>query len=413
MELLAAVADPVAREGFELQLLVALGPVLVGTLGYSNPEVETVYARARELCDRVGDARLRFAVLSGLLLFHQSRAELATCFALCDQRLAVARDLGDTTLEMLVYENLGTLAYWGGQHARAITSLRDAQARYEPEGGRRLRLQYGTDSSVVSTTYEGHALWFRGYPEQALRRGSEALRIARSLGQAHSLTLALIFSGALRINRGEPAQALPVCDEAIGISRDQRLAQWIGSGMVTRGIALAQLGRAEEGIASMYEGLAAFQASGARIAGRYFVANLGEAQGAAGRPADGLAFMEATLPLLASCEDVFSDSEVARVRADLLEMIAPDDVAAIEGSYRDALALARQTDSKSLELRAATKFASFLGRHHRGDEGYAVLAPVFEWFTEGFDTGDLRAAAELLARLAPHAAAGLTARTST
>jgi adenylate cyclase len=216
---------------------VALGPVLVGTKGYSNPDVEAVYARARELCDRVGDARLRYTVLSGLLLFHQSRAELATCIELCNQRLALARELGDPALEMLVYENLGTLDYWAGQHARAIVSLRRAQASYEPEGGRRLRLMYGTDSSVVSATYEGHALWFRGYPEQAVRKDDEAVRIARELGQAHSLTLALIFSGALRVNRGEPAKAIPLCDEAIAISREQHLAQWIGSGMVTRGIA--------------------------------------------------------------------------------------------------------------------------------------------------------------------------------
>jgi class 3 adenylate cyclase/predicted ATPase len=398
LELLDGVADTVVREGYELQLLVALGPVLVGTKGYSNPEVETVYARARELCDRVGDARLRYTVASGLLLFHQSRAELATCIELCNQRLVLAQELADPALEMLVYENLGTLDYWAGQHARAITSLRKAQARYEPESGRRLRLLYGTDSSVVSTTYEGHALWFRGYPEQAIRKDEEALHIARKLGQAHSLTLALIFSGALRVNRGEPTKAIPLCDEAIAISQGQHLAQWIGSGMVTRGIALAQLGRAEEGIAAMFEGLAAFQASGARIAGRYFLANLADAHRRAGRPEDGLAFMDGALPLLASCEDVFSDSEVARARAGLLLMIAPEDLEPVEACFREALVLARNTDSKSLELRAAAGLAHFLARHGRGDEGHAILAPVYAWFTEGFDTHDLRDAADVLAR---------------
>jgi predicted ATPase len=272
---------------------------------------------------------------------------------------------------------------------------------------------YGTDSSVVSATYEGHALWFRGYPEQAVRKDDEAVRIARELGQAHSLTLALIFSGALRVNRGEPAKAIPLCDEAIAISREQHLAQWIGSGMVTRGIALAQLGRAEEGIAAMFEGFAAFQASGARIAGRYFLANLADAHRRAGRPQDGLAFMDGTLPLLASCEDAFSDSEVARARAELLLMIAPDDVGPVEACFREALALARNTDSKSLELRAAAGLADFLARHGRGDEGHAILAPVYAWFTEGFDTQDLRDGAAVLARFEPHPSAGSAPRTST
>ena len=414
LELLDGIADAVEREQRELQLLVALGPVLVGTKGYSNPEVEEVYARARELCDRVGDARLRYTVLSGLLLFHQSRAELTTCVELTEQRLVLAHELADPALEMLVHENFGTLSYWAGQHVRAIASLREAQARYEPLGGRALRLVYGTDSAVVSSTYEGHALWFRGYPAQALCREDEAIRIARELGQAHSLTLALIFGGALRINRGEPAQALPLCEEAIAISTEQQLAQWIGSGLVTRGIAFAELGRAEEGIAAMFEGLGVFQATGARIAGRYFVAKLAEAHRLAGRAQDGLAFLDATLPLLATCEDVFFDSEVARTRGELLLALAPDERAPAEACFREALALARNTDSKSLELRAAAALARFLRRYGEADEAYAILAPVHGWFTEGFDTGDLRAAADLLADLATQVSVtGLTARTST
>ncbi len=412
--LLTGIPDAVERERRELQLLVALGPVLVGTKGYSNPEVEEVYARARELCDRFGDARLRYTVLSGLLLFHQSRAELATCVELTEQRLALARELDDPALEMLVHENFGTLAYWVGENARAIASLREAQARYEPEGGRALRLEYGTDSAVVSSTYEAQALWFRGYPDQALRKRDESVRIARDLGQAHSLALALMFGGALHITRGEPAKALVFFEESIAISTEQQLAQWLGSGLAQRGVALADLGRAEEGIAAMFEGMRVFQATGARIAGRYFAAKLADAHLRAGRAQEGLAFMDGTLPLLASCEDVFWDSEVARTRGELLLALAPDDLAAAEACFREALALARNTDSKSLELRAAAGLARFLGRHGRCDEGYEILAPIHRWFTEGFDTGDLRAAAELLVELASQTVAvGLTARTST
>jgi predicted ATPase len=109
--------------------------------------------------------------------------------------------------------------------------------------------------------------------------------------------------------------------------------------------------------------------------------------------------MDGALPVLASCEDVFSDSEVARTRAELLLMIAPEDLEPVEACFREALVLARNTDSKSLELRAAAGLAHFLARHGRGDEGHAILAPVYAWFTEGFDTRDLRDAADVLARL--------------
>jgi class 3 adenylate cyclase/predicted ATPase len=409
-----AITDTFEREQYELQLLVALGPVLVGTLGYSNPDVETVYARARDLCERVGDARLRYTVLSGLLLFHQSRAEIAECVELTKQRLVLAQELAEPALEMLVHENFGTLDYWVGQYERALASLRRAQALYEPKGGRRMRLMYGTDSAVVCASYEGHSLWFRGYPDQALRVDDHAVRIARELGEAHSLALALAFAAGLRINRREPEETLRFAEEVIAISTEQQLAQWKGSGLVSRGIALAEMGRAEEGVAAMFEGLTVFQATGARIAGRYFVAMLADAHLRAGRAQDGLAFLDATLPILASCEDVFWDSEVARTRAELLLAFAADEPAPIEAHLREALALSRNTDSKILELRAAVSLARFLGRHGRSDEGHAILAPVHAWFTEGFDTVDLRQAAEVLADLSPQpVAAGLTARTST
>src|SRR5262249_42259721 len=198
LALLDGVADPDERAGKELQLLIALGPVLVGTLGYSNPEVETVYARASTLCEQVGgDARLRFAVLSGLLLFHQSRAELATCVELTRQRLALARELQDPSLEMLVHENFGTLSFWRGEFGSALTSLREASSRYTPEGGRALRLVYGTDTAVVCSTYEAQSLFFLGYPDQAIRKAGESIATARRLGHVHRLLLALAFPGGL------------------------------------------------------------------------------------------------------------------------------------------------------------------------------------------------------------------------
>jgi predicted ATPase len=272
---------------------------------------------------------------------------------------------------------------------------------------------YGTDSAVVCASYEGHCLWFRGYPDAALPRDADAVRIARELGEAHSLALALAFSAGLRINRRAPAEAMRLADEVMALSTEQHLAQWIGTALVSRGIALAELGRAEDGVAAMFEGLSVFQATGARIAGRYFVAMLAAAHGRAGRFQDGLAVMDAMLPLLASCEDVFWDSEIARTRAELLSHCAGDEPGRIEALLREALTLARNTDSKVLELRAAGTLAAFLGRRGDRDEGLAILAPVFEWFTEGFDTLDLRDAAGILAELAPQAAAGLTARTST
>jgi class 3 adenylate cyclase/predicted ATPase len=413
--LLPGVADADARERTELELLLALGPVLVGIRGYSNPEVETVYARARELCDRVGsDERLRFAVLSGLLLFHQSRAELVVCNELSRQRLALARQIADSSLEMLVHENLGTVAYWRGEFPNALACLREASSRYTPEGGRAVRLLYGTDTAVVCATYEAQVLFFLGFPHQALRKAGESLAIARALGHVHSLVLALLFDGILHRLRGELSDAHVLLDEAQRLADEQQLAQWIGSCAAVRADLMVASGQVEEGIREFLAGLAAFQATGATIAGRYFAAMLAEAYLAAQQPAEGLAVLDSFLEGLAHCEDILWDPEVLRTRGRLLVASSPDDPGPAEACFLQALELAHRFSARSLELRAATSLADLWGRLERRAQARRVLGDVYGWFTEGFETRDLKAAGALLSSLASQEpAAGLTARTST
>ncbi|MFN8642324.1 MAG: adenylate/guanylate cyclase domain-containing protein [Candidatus Binatia bacterium] len=403
LALLPELGDEPARRRRELELLIALGPVLVGTHGYSNPEVEQVYARARELCEQLGgDARLRFTVTSGLLLFHQSRAELAICLELTGERLALARQLADPALEMLAHENAGTLALWRGEFEHALAALAEALARYSPAAGRMARLAYGTDTSVVSTTYQGQALLYRGYVDQAKRKAEESVAIARALGHAHSLALALNFAGSLCGQRGEYAAARACSDELHAIATEQHFALWVGAALLQRATSLVGEGRAEDGIATFYEGIAVVQSTGATIAGRYCAACLAEAHLHAGRPRDGLDVLDGMCAALARCEDVFYDCEVARTRGRLLYAAAPDDVGAAEACLREALALARGQDGKLLELRAATSLASLLGDTGRGAEGAGLLADTYAWFREGFDIPALREARALLAALAPH-----------
>jgi predicted ATPase len=354
-------------------------------------------------------------VLSGLLLFHQSRAELATSIELTQQRLVLARELRDSSLEMLVHENFGTLAFWRGEFRDALVSLREALSRYTPEGGRSLRLLYGTDTAVVCTTYEAQALLFLGFPDQALRKAEESVAAARRLGHVHSLVLALSFAGSLRLQRGEPHEAVPLIEEASTLASEQQLSQWIASATVVRGDILVTLGHAEEGIAEFFAGVAAFQASGATIAGRYFVARLAAAHLAAGRAEEGLALLERLLPLLVQCEDVFYDAEVARIRGRLLLAMSPGDPAPAETRFLEALELARRHGSKFLELRAATSLAGLWRTLGKCDEARRLLVGVHGGFSEGFTTSDFRDATTLLAELTgqPEASAGFVARTNT
>jgi class 3 adenylate cyclase/tetratricopeptide (TPR) repeat protein len=396
LALLEGLEDAERAAELELQLLIELGPVLVSTQGYSNPEVEAVYARARELSERAGgDLRQRFTVLSGLLLFHQSRSELQLCVELTRQRMEIARKLGDPTLEMLCHENFGTLAIWRGEIEYGLSELREALARYRPEGGRTLRLLYGTDVSVISRAYEAQALVYGGHFERGRTKALEAIEVGRQLGHLASLALALNFGAGLHNELGDGERGLALAEETHALASREHLALWIGSSVAQRVRSLTLLGDPEAAIASFFAGTAAFQATGASIGGRFFVAGLADAYLAAGRAAEGLAVLDAALAGLAKCEDCFYDADLHRVRGSLLRATSSDPALA-EPHYREAIALARRHQNRLLELRATTGLADLLREAARGDEALALLGPLYESFEEGWDALPLRSARSLL-----------------
>ena len=223
--------------------------MLVATRGYSNPEVERIYARARALCASSGDDRLLYAVLSGLHLFHQSRAELATCIELGERRMEIARRLGDPALEMHVLETQGhgrVLARRARRRARARCAA--ALARYDAPRGRAIRLMYGTDSRVVAEAYVALALWYGGDATGARASARAAVDHARDLADVHSLALALVFSAIVHLNRGELEEARRQADEAVARSTEQHLEQWLGSALFVSGLVLVRLGRADDAL---------------------------------------------------------------------------------------------------------------------------------------------------------------------
>src|SRR5262249_4467382 len=154
---------------------------------------------------------------------------LATSIDLTRQRLSLARELQDPSLEMLVHENFGTLAFWRGEFSEALVSLREALSRYTTEGGRAVRLFYGTDTAVVCIAYEAQALLFLGLLEQALQKAEESVATARRLGHVHSLVLALSFAGIVHLQRGELREAGARVEEASALACEQQLSQWIAS----------------------------------------------------------------------------------------------------------------------------------------------------------------------------------------
>jgi len=399
LDLLGGLSAGPERTRHELEICIRLGTALVATKGFTAPEVEQVYVRARELCAEVGETRHLYDALSGIFLFHQARGELQTALDLTQQRLQVAERLKDRALIMQVHENLGTLAFWRGDFKAALPHLKEALSVYEAEAARELALVYGTESGVVCETYAAQTLWFQGYPDQALERCRRAVQRARALGHANSLGLALAFSAALHNLRREPLPTRRFADETVAFSEEQHLPFWRGFGMIFQGLSIAEQGRAQEGIDLMLAGVSSFQATGAGLGGPFCLVMLAEAYLRAGRAEDGIAMLTNGLRLVGQYEDVFFDAEVSRVNGCLLLAAPSGDSTAAERCLLDALDCARRQEAKMLELRAATSLARLWQRNGDPERGHATLHGIYGWFKEGFETVDLADAATLLSEL--------------
>jgi class 3 adenylate cyclase/predicted ATPase len=382
----------------ELELLINLGVALVATKGFTAPEVEQVYARARELCDEVGETTHLYNALSGIFLFHQARGELQTALELTHQRLHVAERLEDEALVMQVHENLGTLAFWRGDFKTALPSLEEALSRYDADRARELALVYGTESGVVCETYAAQVLWFLGYPDRAVQRCQQSVERARALGHANSLGLALAFAAAMYHIRREPERTQVFADETVAFSTEQQLPFWQGFGMIFQGLSQAGQGRAQEGIDRMLAGVASFQQTGAGLGGPFCLAMLAEAHLRAGRADEGLGLLVGGLQLVGEHEDVFFDGEVSRVKGCLLLEASSGDPKEAERCLLEALERARSQEARMLELRAATSLAR-LWQRDEPERAREVLAGAYGALDEGFDLQDLREAAKLLAAL--------------
>lgn len=400
LELVAALPAGADQARLELELQVALGPALLAIKGYSVPEVEQVYARARTLCDQVGEtSKLFYDALTGLFLFHQARGELRTALDLTRKRLSLAEQLDDRALVMQVCENLGTVAFWQGDFEEALSRLDEALSHYDPERGRSIALIYGTDSAVVCNAYAAWALWFLGYPDQARQRAEASVARAREIRHANSLGICLGFAAALHQVLRDAAATEHFADECMAVSAEHQLPLWHTMGTMFRGWALASQGRGDEGIAQLYEGVTGYQGVGMGLGARFMMALLAQAYLNAGKCDDGLSVLTGGLAVVGESEDRFCDAEIQRVKGEFLLGTAPPDLPAAEACFVEALELARRHRARSLELRAASSLARLWARNGQRAQAREVLAGVYGWFREGFATPDLQEATALLASL--------------
>ena len=372
----------------------------MATKGYTAPEVGHTYARARELCQQLGDTPQLFPVLRGLWRFYQARGEARTAYELAAQCLSLAQRVQDPALLLEAHEALGISLYQLGEMLSARTHFEHGVALYDPQQHHSLAFLYGQDPGVACLTRAAVAQWVLGYPDQALQRIHAAHAMARELSHPFSLGYALAWTVFVPQFRRDGRTVQEWTEALVTLATEQGFAQLLLFGTILQGWALAAQGQGEEGIAQMRQGLTAWQALGVKTAVPYCLTLLAEACGASGQAAEGLRLLAEALVVVHDTGERFHEAECYRVQGELLLMQAIPDAPQAEACFQQALAIARRQQARSWELRAAMSLSRLWQQQGKRAEAYELLAPIYGWFTEGFDTADLQEAQALLAELA-------------
>jgi class 3 adenylate cyclase/predicted ATPase len=424
LELLKTLPDTPERIQQELVLQTALGPALMATKGYAAPEVEHAYARARELCQLVMEAPQVSRVLRGLRVFYFVRAEFQTARELGEQLLSLAERQHDPALLLEAHLALGGTLFYLGELTRARAHLEQGIAFYDSQPHRSHALHYGEDPGVGCRGFAARTLWHLGYPQQALQRNYEGLTLAQNLAHPQSLAFMLYHAAVVHQLRREGQLTQTRAEAVIALSSEQEFALFFAVGTVLRGWALAEQGQAEEGIAHIRQGLAAYRVTGAELGQPYILALLAEAYGNVGQTEEGLSALAEALALVNKTQERWWEAELYRLKGELLrrqavgagvnpipmeasQWAAADGGATgrspllseAEGCFQRALDVARHRQAKPLELRAAMSLGRLWQRQGRRQEAQQLVAGIYDWFTEGFDTADLREAKARLGEL--------------
>ena len=424
------------RDQQELLLQMLLGAALMTTHGFAAPEVGHVYTRALTLCRQLGESPQLFPVLFGLALFYAMQGQLHTALEIDTQLQQLARRYPDPLYCTEVQFVSGLLSFNRGELTAAQTFFERSLALYEPQQASAHILMYGQNPGVASSAVLALVCWLRGYPEQAVVRIQTALALARESAHPYNLTAALFNSAVVYQFLGQVQSVQAHTGELLSFAQAQSVANGGPYGMVLRGWTLAELGQVGEGLAHIHEGLEKIQALGAETGKAHCLALLAETYGKVGKEEEGLSLLTEALSWVDKTGERFHEAELYRLKGELtlqlgtrgwgpktrppsahassLKPQVPKEVAReAEECFLKAIDIARQQQAKSWELRAvmslvrlrqqqAAQPGSRTTQHAsrvRHDEARQMLTAVYNWFTEGFDTKDLREAKALLDEL--------------
>jgi predicted ATPase len=399
LKLIEKLSESPERDALELDLLIEqFGPIM-SSKGYGSTETDQIQLRALSLCEKLEDTQRMLPILHGRYTYNQGIGRPAGALEFAEEYLRRAESLNDDTARMIGHRAVGAALWHLGRLVPARLHVEQSLDLYQPELHRALVAQYVYDIKTAAFTVQIALLGLLGYPERAAEVSRDGLEYSRALDHPESLGFMLGHVGLMqqfiaRDLAGAPSHT----EELFALLEEFEASLWISTGRVQLGRSIFDKGDHQKGVEIMQEALGDPEAKILRFARPTHQILLADALVRTNDYDQALAYLDAAQEETDIGEDRWSEAEIWRVRGDALLKSAEDDQA--EASYRRAVEVAHGQEAKTFELRAATSLSHLWVDQDRGDKARELLAPIYDWFTEGFDTPDLQDAKALLDELA-------------
>ena len=397
IQLLPSLPDTQERNEQELSLQITLSLPLTATKGEAAPEVERASSRAWDLCQKSGSTFQLFHVLAGRWSVHFARGELQIAHELAEELMQVVHKDPTNSLALSAYYVSGLTFYWMGDFSAASTALEHALPLSDQHQQHRLAL----DPTVVCLTHLAYIDWIFGYPDKSVQRMQAALNRANELSLPYNHAFILPYAAGLYQIRREWSATQQFAEQAIELCRREGFPQYLAMATIQRGVAIVGQGQGEAGLVEIQKGIEAYRATGAELGRPFYLAVLAGAYGEVGRAEEGLASLaEADTLANQGGQRGFRAGQLL-IRGSLLLGQVPHRQREAEECFRQALDLSRHQSMKCLELQAAMSLGRLWQTSRKKKKAaQQLLSKIYASYTEGFDVADLQEAKALLDALA-------------
>jgi len=391
-------ADTAAHRLQQLRLQTTYAQALVHAKGQSAPETNAAFTRARKLAAGVEDASERFPAYYGLWTGSYNRVDLTSMRELAEACLHDVRRWPGSPEAGIAHRVSGITSWFQGDYPGARVHLEQALAAYDHERDHHMVAGFAWDPGVPAMFYLAVVLWTVGEVDRSVGLMEQALNLALGSGHVPTIGYARICTCIFAAIRRKFGEAAPHAEKLVGLARERGLPQMLAYGTFVLGWS-SWCGGQSDGEAEMRDGLALLREMGIRPFEPFFGTLLAELEGTAGHVEAGLATLAAQLAIIEQTGQHWCDADVHQARGELLLKRETSDVAAAEQAFTQSIEIARTQQARSFELHAAANLARLWRDQGKRTEARDLLAPIYGWFTEGFDTPDLKQAKALLDEL--------------